>query len=121
MEAEHSEAVLETLENTFGEVIDKSSMEIAIALAVENVVTDNLSDYMDQMAMLRKEFGGDDTDNFMSKLEFKNLVIASIDFILTVRLDLDITKVLGLHDMTEKRRTEVVLFLVEKKILMHYC
>ncbi len=45
----YEQAVIETLENTFGELSDKSSLPYALLCAAENAVDDNFPDYLSDL------------------------------------------------------------------------
>ena len=48
MQAAYTDAVVETLENTFGKLQDKENLQSAVLSAVQNAVEDNLPDYLQQ-------------------------------------------------------------------------
>lgn len=54
MKPEYTDDVIETLENTFGELSDKSTLAKAIYSAAKNATEDNLADYLSDFQMLGK-------------------------------------------------------------------
>ena len=49
MKPEYSDDIVDTLESTFGELNDKSSLESAILSAAKNAVEDNIPDYLSDL------------------------------------------------------------------------
>lgn len=89
MKPEYTEEVIETLENTFGELEDKSTLPAAIFSAAKNAAEDNLADYLSDFNSI-----GEGTDLvYLSEEEaislYTGLVQDSIAYMLMSRLGLE--------------------------------
>lgn len=89
MKPEYTGEVIETLENTFGELEDKSTLPAAIFSAAKNAAEDNLADYLSDFNSV-----GDGTDLvYLSEEEarslYTGLVQESIAYMLMSRLGLE--------------------------------
>ncbi len=89
MKPEYTEDVIETLESTFGELEDKSSIEKAILSAAKNAAEDNLADYIADF----KHCGANSDIEHLSAEEAYRLYVSlstdSIAFMTMSRLGLD--------------------------------
>lgn len=89
MKPEYTGEVIETLENTFGELTDKSTLPAAIFSAAKNAAEDNLADYLSDFNTV-----GEGTDlEYLSAEEaaylYTELVKDSIAYMLMSRLGLE--------------------------------
>ncbi len=89
MKPEYTDEVIETLENTFGELEDKSTLPAAIFSAAKNAAEDNLADYLSDFNSI-----GEGTDLvYLSEEEaislYTGLVQDSIAYMLMSRLGLE--------------------------------
>ena len=89
MKPEYTDDVIETLENTFGELSDKSTLAKAIYSAAKNATEDNLADYLSDFQMLGK---GTDLE-YLSAEEanavYVSTVTDSVAFMIMSRLGVD--------------------------------
>ena len=89
MKPEYTEDVIETLESTFGELEDKSSIEKAILSAAKNAAEDNLADYIADF----QHCGANSDIEHLSAEEAYRLYVSlatdSIAFMIMSRLGLD--------------------------------
>ena len=89
MQAAYTDAVVETLENTFGKLQDKENLQSAVLSAVQNAVEDNLPDYLQNFMRL----GGDSDLAYLSGEEandlYQELVLHSTAFMVLSRLGAD--------------------------------
>ena len=89
MQAAYTDAVVETLENTFGKLQDKENLQSAVLSAVQNAVEDNLPDYLQDFMRL----GGDSDLAYLSGEEandlYQELVLHSTAFMVLSRLGAD--------------------------------
>ena len=77
--------IVETLENSFGELEDKSSLAVALLSAAKNAVQDNMTDYL---AELRSFTGGsflEELDNLNVEVQFQTALENSIGYMLLSR------------------------------------
>ena len=73
MEDRFSDQVIDALENSFGEVENKSSFENAIVGIAETVVQDNYSDYLEQLFEVCAGSYLEELDSDNKTKEFRNL------------------------------------------------
>ena len=89
MKPEYTEDVIQTLENTFGELEDESSIEKAILSAAKNAAEDNLTDYIADF----QHCGANSDIEHLSAEEAYRLYVSlatdSIAFMIMSRLGLD--------------------------------
>ena len=89
MKSEYSEDVVDTLESTFGELDDKSSLEAAILSAAKNAVEDNIPDYLsDLLDSVENSFLDGLSEEEISVI-YKETVQNSVAYMLMSRLGLD--------------------------------
>ena len=87
--AEYEADVIETLENSFGELEDKSDIYSAVMSAAENVIEDNIPDYLSDLLMITKDSFLEELDDDMISSMYKTTVKNSIAYMLLSRLGLD--------------------------------
>ncbi len=71
---EYEADVIETLENSFGELEDKSDIYNAVMSAAENVVEDNIPDYLSDLLMITKDSFLEELDDDMISSMYKTTV-----------------------------------------------
>ncbi len=86
---EYEADVIETLENSFGELEDKSDIYNAVMSAAENVVEDNIPDYLSDLLMITKDSFLEELDDDMISSMYKTTVKNSMAYMLLSRLGLD--------------------------------
>ena len=82
------EAVIETLENTFGELTNKTTIEDAIMNAARIAVEDSKADYLVEMKYAKENSFLEDLDEFNIDVEFQKVAEASVAFMIMQRLNL---------------------------------
>ena len=89
MKSEYTDEVIETLENTFGELEDKDSLADAIMSAAKNAVEDNIPDYLSDLIYYAD-------DSFLSGLAedmitalYKSALTDSVAYMMMERLGID--------------------------------
>ncbi len=87
--AEYEADVIETLENSFGELEDKSDIYNAVMSAADNAVEDNISDYLSDLLMITKDSFLEELDDDIVSSLYKNTVKNSIAYMLLSRLSID--------------------------------
>lgn len=86
---EYEADVIETLENSFGELENKDTLYNAVMSAADNVVEDNISDYQSDLLMLTKDSFLEELDNDIVSSLYKNIVKNSVAFMLLSRLGMN--------------------------------
>ena len=89
MEDRFSDQVIDALENSFGEVENKSSFENAIVGIAETVVQDNYSDYLEQLFEVCAGSYLEELDSDNKTKEFRDLLIDSVAFQILTRCGYD--------------------------------
>ena len=92
MKLEYESDVAETLENTFGEADDNSTLESIIEGCVGNAVDDNIADYLADLQSLQE---GSVAQSLLPEAAsdiYTQLVKQSVAYMITVRLGLDTSR-----------------------------
>lgn len=98
MQPQYEEAVVETLENTFGELEEKQDMAAAIFSAVRNAVEDNFPDYLsDLMGCLENSFL-EELDELNVEVNFREALKSSISYMVLVRCGCNADELLNSED-----------------------
>ena len=82
-------AVIETLENTFGDLTDKATLEDAIINAAKIAVEDNKSDYLSELIYAKENSFLEDLDELNIDYEFQQIAETSVAFMIMQRLNLN--------------------------------
>lgn len=96
MKEEHKFFIIDTLENTFGELERKDDIYDAILSASQNCAEDNIPDYMEDMLA--------DIEGSLSVEAYRNLIANSMAFMVMQRLGMDTLKVFSSEDFSDIRR-----------------
>ena len=89
MKPEYSEDIIDTLESTFGELYDKSSLEAAILSAAKNAVEDNIPDYLSDLLYSIENSLLDGVSEEEISFIYRETVQNSVAYMLMSRLGLD--------------------------------
>ena len=89
MKLEYESDVAETLENTFGEADDNSTLESIIEGCVGNAVDDNIADYLADLQSLQEGSVAQSLLPDAARDIYTQLVKQSVAYMITVRLGLD--------------------------------
>ena len=89
MKPEYSEDIIDTLESTFGELADKSSLEAAIFSAAKNAVEDNIPDYLSDLFYSVENSLLDGVSEEEISFIYRETVQNSVAYMLMSRLGLD--------------------------------
>ena len=89
MKPEYSGDIIDTLESTFGELDDKSSLEAAIFSAAKNAVEDNIPDYLSDLLYSVENSLLDGVSEEEISVIYKETVQNSVAYMLMSRLGLD--------------------------------
>ena len=89
MKPEYNGDIIDTLESTFGELDDKSSLEAAILSAAKNAVEDNIPDYLSDLLYSVENSLLDGVDEEEITVIYRETVQNSVAYMLMSRLGLD--------------------------------
>ena len=89
MKPEYSGEIIDTLESTFGELADKSSLEAAILSTAKNAVEDNIPDYLSDLFYSVENSLLDGVSEEEISVIYKETVQNSVAYMLMSRLGLD--------------------------------
>ena len=92
MKLEYESDVAETLENTFGEADDNSTLESIIEGCVGNAVDDNIADYLAELQSLQEGSVAQSLLPDAARDIYTQLVKQSVAYMITVRLGLDTSR-----------------------------
>jgi hypothetical protein len=81
----YAEAVTESLENTFGELAEKSSLPHALLSAAANAVDDNFTDYLSELLSFRESSLLEELDELNVEVFFKDALKNSVACMLLTR------------------------------------
>lgn len=86
---EFEQDILETLENSFGDLQTKDTLASGLVSAAQNVVEDNVSDYLEQIMYYREGSFLEPLDDESIAAIFKPLLQNSVGYMLLVRCGID--------------------------------
>ena len=86
---EYAPDIIETLENSFGELENKENLGEALLSAAKNAVEDNMSDYFSELKTLTEGSFLEELDELNLEVEYRRAVENSIGYMLLVRCGLD--------------------------------
>ncbi|AFV01107.1 Superfamily II DNA and RNA helicase [Dehalobacter sp. DCA] len=85
MQDRYAGAVAETLENTFGELDNKSELPAELVSAARNAVDDNFPDYLSDLVDCRGNSFLEELDDLNVEVIFKDVLKSSVAYMLLVR------------------------------------
>ena len=85
MQDRYAEAVTETLENSFGDLKNKSDIPAALVSAAFNAVEDNYADYLSDLMYCRENSFLEELDGLNVEVIFKDALRSSVAYMLLVR------------------------------------
>ena len=86
---EYAPDIIETLENSFGELEHKEDLGAALLSAAKNAVEDNMPDYLSELKTLTEGSFLEELDELNLEVEYRRAVQNSIGYMLLVRCGLD--------------------------------
>ena len=89
MRPEYESAVVEALENSFGELVDKNSFAAALLSASQNAVQDNMPDYLAELKYYKENSFLEELDDLNIEVEYRRALENSIGFMLLTRCGID--------------------------------
>lgn len=94
----YAETVTESLENTFGELDEKSSLTYALLSAAANAVDDNFTDYLPDLLSFREGSFLEELNELNAEVFFKDALKSSVAYMLLTRCGYDADKYLRIED-----------------------
>ena len=101
MRQEYEADVIETLESTFGEIENKSSLAEAIMGAARNAAEDNIPDYLQDLYYATEGSFLEEVDNDIVASIYKNVVANSVAYMMMSRLGVDTDVYFELDDFRD--------------------
>lgn len=101
MRQEYEADVIETLESTFGEIENKSSLAEAIMGAARNAAEDNILDYLQDLFYATEGSFLEEVDNDIVASIYKNVVANSVAYMMMSRLGVDTDGYFELDDFRD--------------------
>lgn len=101
MRQEYEADVIETLESTFGEIENKSSLAKAIMGAARNAAEDNIPDYLQDLFYATEGSFLEEVDNDIVASIYKNVVANSVAYMMMSRLGVDTDGYFELDDFRD--------------------
>ena len=92
------EAIIETLENSFGELKSKSSITDAVISAAQNAVEDSKADYLSELKYAKENSFLDGLDELNIDVEFQRTAETSIAYMVLQRLGINADEVFERED-----------------------
>ncbi len=92
------DAIIETLENSFGELKNKSSITDAIISAAQNAVEDSKADYLSELKYAKENSFLDGLDELNIDVEFQQTAEVSIAYIVLQRLGINADSIFERED-----------------------
>ena len=89
MRPEYEPAVIEALENSFGELEDKFDLAAALLSAAKNAVEDNMPDYLTELKYYKENSFLEELDDLNIEVEYRRALENSIGFMLLARCVID--------------------------------
>lgn len=89
MRDEYAASVIETLESTFGELENKSSLSNALISAAQNAAEDNLPDYLNDLVYISEDSFLEELSEDMIASLYKKVVTNSVAYMMMSRLGIN--------------------------------
>ena len=101
MRQEYEADVIETLESTFGEIENKSSLAEAIMGAARNAAEDNIPDYLQDLYYATEGSSFEEVEEDIVAFIYKNVVTNSVAYMMMSRLGIDTEGYFELDDFRD--------------------
>ena len=88
MQPSFESAVIETLENTFGDLAEKENLADAVRSACHNAVADNFTDYLQDLRECREDSLLEELDDLNLEVFYRDAIEVSVAYMLMTRLGL---------------------------------
>lgn len=90
--------IIESLENSFGELENKENLAAALLSTAKNVVEDNMPDYLDDLLISREGSFLEELDDLNVEVAYRNALQASVGYIFLTRCGLNANEYFGRED-----------------------
>ena len=90
--------IIESLENSFGELENKENLAAALLSTAKNVVEDNMPDYLDDLLISREGSFLEELDDLNVEVAYRNALQASVGYIFLTRCGLNTNQYFGRED-----------------------
>ena len=97
-QTKHADAIIETLENTFGELENKTGIIGAVFSAAHNAVEDSKADYISEIKYARKDSFLEELDSINIDVEFQKTAENSVAYMILERMGIDVADYLNFDD-----------------------
>lgn len=91
MKPEYELDVIDTLESTFGELAEKDTLPDAIIAAANNAVSDNMTDYLNDLLDCREDSFLEELDEHNVEVLYRNALVCSVSYMLMSRCGIEPT------------------------------
>lgn len=89
MRSEFAPAIIETLENSFGELEDKTDLAAALLSAAKNAVEDNMPDYLSELKHYKVNSFLEELDDLNIEVQYRTALENSVAYMLLARCGID--------------------------------
>lgn len=89
MKSEYEQAVIESLENSYGSLKNKSTLIDAVLSLADNIIEDNISDYTDVLISYKEDTFLAELDDLSVSSVYENLVKNSVAYMIATRLGIN--------------------------------
>ena len=89
MRPEFMPAIMETLENSFGELESKESFPLALLSAAQNAVEDNMADYLTELRYYKEDSFLEELDDLNIEVQYRRVLTNSVGYMLLARCGID--------------------------------
>jgi N12 class adenine-specific DNA methylase len=100
MGGRYCETVTEALENSFGELENKTAFADALVSASSNLVDDNLTDYLAELMLIRTDSFLEELDDLNVEVKLKRVLRTSVAYMLMVRCGVNAEEYFNREDFT---------------------
>lgn len=90
--------IIESLENSFGELGNKENLAAALLSTAKNIVEDNMPDYLDDLLISREGSFLEELDDLNVEVAYRNALQASVGYIFLTRCGLNTNQYFGRED-----------------------
>ena len=101
MAEKHEDAVINALENSFGEIEHKNNFEIALIDVAKSVVQDNIQDYLEKLREVKVGSYLDELSDDALHVWFRDLLINGVAFMLMERCGYNAEKQFDFDDFSD--------------------
>ena len=89
----YEDSIIETLENSFGELDNKGDLASSIISASYNLVDDNVQDYLTDINDVKENSFLEELDDYNVEFNFRNLLSNSVSYMILKRCGIDPTEI----------------------------